>query len=643
MRISVLALGAALISQPSHVLAAEEAEAPDKLPILVTASRSEEPLAIDRYAGSASVLSADDLTTRQARNLADVLRDVPGVAVSEVAGQTQLRLRGSEGNHVLVLIDGIEVSDPFAGEFDIGALQAEIGARVEVLRGPQSALYGSDAIGGVVAYQSAPACGGSPLSGYAEGGSFATFNAAVHAGLCGDGHELALGATLVSTDGSPNARRQSFGGGTRDIGRDSLTFSARGSTELAPDLTLRAVGRYVSTEGDFNDQDFNPASPTLGLVVDSPGVRFTNDAFYALAGLNFAASPDWTHDLSAQIADVTRDSFAGEQRTFGSKGQRLKASYVTSLNLAGPVFAHRLTFAADWERESFRNTDPFGFAFTGRRSTRNVGLVGEYALAGAGFDLSAAIRRDFNDRFADATTVRIAGGVDAGPTTRMRASYGSGIKNPGFYELYGFVDGRFIGNEDLKPEKSTGWEVGIDHSLAGGAAKISATWFESDLEDEIFTAFPPPDFIATPANRQTRSTRKGLELSAQAKIGPQLSLEAAYTWLDAREDGVDEVRRPANIASAVLTWTAPDDAASASLIVRHNGAADDFAFTDPSFVPLVVRLDDYTLVNFNARIRLSGKAELFARAENLLDERYEPVFSFVAPGRSVVAGMSIAL
>ena len=636
MRISVLALGAALISQSSLILAADEADTAEKGPILVTASRADEPLEIDRYAGSASVLSTDDLAARQTRNFADVLRDVPGVAVSEVAGQTQLRMRGSEGNHVLVLIDGIEVSDPFAGEFDIGALQAEIGARVEVLRGPQSALYGSDAIGGVVAYQSASACEGAPLSAYAEGGSFATFNAAAHAGLCGDGHELALGATFVSTDGSPNAR-----GGTRDIGRDSLTLTAKGLAELAPDLVVRTVARYVSTEGDFNDQDFNPASPTLGMVVDSPGVRFTNDAFYALAGLNFVASPDWTHDLSAQLADVTRDSFADDQRTFGSKGQRLKASYVTSLNLAGPVFAHRLTFAADWERESFRNTDPFGFAFTGRRNTRNIGLVGEYALAGEDFDLSAAMRRDFNDRFADATTLRVAGGIDAGPATRLRASYGSGIKNPGFYELYGFVDGRFIGNEDLKPEKSTGWEVGIDHNLADGVAKISATWFESDLDDEIFTTFLPPDFLATPANRQTKSTRKGLELSAQAKIGPQLSIDAAYTWLDAREDGADEVRRPANIASAVLTWTAPGDAASANLIVRHNGAADDFAFTDPSFVPLIVRLDAYTLVNFNARIRLTDRIELFGRIENLLGEHYEPVFSFVAPGRSAIAGISI--
>lgn len=636
MRISAFVLGAALAGQSSLILAAEETETSDKGPILVTASRSDEPQPAGRYAGSASILSAEDLAARQTRNLADALRDVPGVAVSEVAGQTQLRLRGSEGNHVLVLIDGIEVSDPFAGEFDIGTLQAEIGARVEVLRGPQSALYGSDAIGGVVAYQSASACDGVPLSAYAEGGTFATFNASAHAGLCADRQELALGATFVSTDGAPNAR-----GGVRDIGRDSLTLSARGSADIAPDLTLRAAGRHVSTRGQFNDQDFNPASPTLGLVVDSPGVRFTNDAFFALAGLNFVASPDWTHDLSAQIADTTRDSFAGEQRTFGSKGQRLKASYATSLALAGPVFAHRLTFAADWEREAFRNTDPFGFAFTGKRSTRNIGLVGEYALAGEGFDLSATLRHDFNDRFDDATTLRIAGGVDAGGATRLRASYASGIKNPGFYELYGFVDGRFIGNENLKPEKSTGWEAGIDQSLADGAVKLSATWFESDLDDEIFTTFLPPDFLATPANRTTRSTRKGLELSAQAKIGPQFVLDAAYTWLDAKEDGVEEVRRPANIASAVLTWSAPGDAASASLIVRHNGASDDFAFTDPSFVPLVVRLDDYTLVNLNARVRLSGRFEVFGRIENLLDEHYEPVFSFVGQGRSVIAGIRI--
>ena len=127
---------------------------PKRGDIIVSGSRSDNDPYPEEYTGSATIIETNELRQRQVRDVADVLRDVPGVAVASVAGQTQLRLRGSEANHVLVLVDGIEVSTPFAGEFDVGTLQAEIGSRIEVLRGPQSALYGSDAIGGVVAYDS---------------------------------------------------------------------------------------------------------------------------------------------------------------------------------------------------------------------------------------------------------------------------------------------------------------------------------------------------------------------------------------------------------------------------------------------------------------------------------------------------------
>ena len=423
-----------------------------------------------------------------------------------------------------------------------------------------------------------------------------------------------------------------------------MTLSAKGEVGLSPSLTLRAVGRYVFTEGDFNNQDFDPSSLTLGFAVDSPGVKYENEAIYALVGLRAEALDGrWTHDLSGQFADISRDTFNNGVRDSGNEGQRLKASYASTLKLAGPVFAHHITIAADWERERYRNTDPSGFAFTGSRNARNIGLVGEYRLSADRFDLSAALRHDINNRFADETTFRVSGGVNAGSGTRLRASYGSGIKNPGFYQLYGFVDGRFIGNEDLKPEKSTGWEIGVDQRIANGVLVLAATWFDSELEDEIFTTFPAPDFIATPANRDADSTREGLELSAKAKIGPQVTLDAAYTWLDSEENGVEEVRRPGNIASAVLTWAAPGDRASASLIVRHNGATDDVAFTDPSFIPVTVRLDDYTLVNFNARFQLNDRVEIFGRAENLFDETYEQVFSFVNQGRSVIGGVRVSL
>ena len=581
------------------------------------------------FNGSVSFLNADALEQRQVRNIEDALRDVPGVAVSSVAGQTQIRLRGSEANHVLVLVDGIEVSDPFAGEFDIGTLQAEIGSRVEVLRGPQSALYGSDAIGGVVAYESGDFDG---FAARLEGGTNDTINGAARVGEIGDGWRGSLSATIVSTDGEPNAR-----GGTRDIGRDSYTVAGKGAVELTEAFELRAVARYVRTDGDFNDSDFDTTAPTFGLIIDSPETRFENEVIYALVGARLNTLNDgWTHDLSAQLADINRDTFNAFGRSSGSEGDRLKVSYVSALSLD----EHALTFAADWERERFRNDDPFGFASAERQEIENIGLVGEYRYDGGDFDFSAALRHDINDRFADETTFRVGASYRVTDSTRVRASIGSGIKNPGFFELFGFFDGQFIGNEDLQPEKSTSWEIGLDQDFADGNARVSVTYFESELDNEIFTTFPAPTFIATPANRETVSTQRGVELSLSASLGSGFSLNAAYAYLDAEEDGVTEVRRPESIASAALNWEHPRDLASANLVIRHNGEAEDLAFTDPSFIPVRETLDDYTLVNLAGRVKLTEEIEAFGRIENLLDERYEQVFSFVSPGRTAVIGLA---
>lgn len=597
--------------------------------ILVSASRAASVLR-ENFTGSALIVTAEQLDNRQTRDIADILRDVPGVAVAGVAGQTQIRLRGSEANHVLVLVDGIEVSDPFAGEFDIGTLQADIGARLEVLRGPQSALYGPNAIGGVIAYYSASGRGRPGFGARIEGGTQGTVNGALRYGAYGDSWDAALSAVVVSTDGQPNARN-----GTRDIGRDSYTLSGKGSVNVSDTLTLRAAARLIRTGGQTNDSDFNRTSPTFGFTVDSPGVTFTNEALYALVGARLdALEGRWTHDLSAQIAAVDRQTDSPFGLTSASEGDRFKASYVSALRLDD----HTLTVATDYEVEGFRNATPGGFVFDDRREIEQVGLVGEYRYAGEAFDFSAALRHDINDLFADATTFRVGAGYRVTDTTRLRAAGGSGVKNPGFFELYGFVDGRFIGNAALRPEKSTGWEVGLDQQI-GDNANVAFTYFDSELEGEIFTTFPPPNFIATPANRTTDSKQRGVEVSLNARLADQWSLDAAYSYLDAEENGVEEVRRPRHIASAALTWEAPNEAASATLAVRHNGQTPDVAFTDPSFVPVRVTLDDYTLVNFSARVKLTEQLNAFARVENLLGEEYEQVFSFVSPGRSAVVGV----
>lgn len=596
--------------------------------IVVSAHREADHLYPENYTGSVTVLTETQLEQRQIRNIEDALRDVPSVAVSSVAGQTQIRLRGTEANHVLVLVDGIEVSDPGSGEYDIGTLQAEIGSRLEVLRGPQSALYGNDAIAGVIAYESAS---GSNLKGFdvfLEGGTDNTINGSARYGVAGKGWDAALSATVVSTNGEPNARPIA-GNGVRDIGRDSYTISGKGSVEVAPDFTLRAVGRYVLTEGQFNDQDFTFGSPTNGLVIDSFGNTFENEAISGLVGANLVtAGGNWTHDLTAQLTDASRQTTAPAGFPSSTQSDRFKASYISSYAFGDS--GHSVTFAADYELEGFNNV----LTFDDRNEAENVGFVGEYRYAGDRFDVSAAIRHDVNDLFEDATTFRMGAGVNLTETTRLRAAVGTGVKNPTLNELFGFFDGAFVGNPNLEPEESTSWEIGFDQSFADGAVTVSATYFNAELENEIFSVFDSATFVSSPANRMTQNEQQGVELALSAYLGGGFTFDGAYSYLGAQEDGVEEIRRPDHLGSAVLNWSDPKGKTSVNLAVRYTGEAIDTNFATFTNDPL----EAYTLVNLNARYQLSEGLNVFGRIENLLDEEYEPIFSFVAPGINAVFG-----
>ncbi len=608
--------------------------------IVVTGTRSGTPIRVDQSGSSITVLDAEALDQRQTRSVSDILRDVPGIAVSRVAGQTQVRLRGSEANQTLVLIDGIEVSDPFAGEFDFGTLVADDRARIEVLRGQQSAIYGSDAIGGVIQYITPTGSEAPGVSARVEGGSFGTVNGAARfAGVAGN-VDYALSGTLNTTDGTPNAR-----GGRRDLSNDTGAVSLKSTWAPAADARITAVGRYSRSEQQFNVSENDSASPVFGYIVDTPGSHLVNEAAYGLVrGALDLLDGRWTNAATAQIADTTRDNYSAAGRYYGEKGRRLKGSYESSLRLDQGQVRHQLTFALDVERESFRNTDPSGFAFTGQRHTDNVGLVGQYDLTvseHAAF--GASVRRDDNTRFADSTTYRVLGSYRFDSGTRVRAAAGSGVKNPGYYELYGYFDGRFNGNPNLKPEKSEGWEAGVEQSGLDGGITAGATYFNSKLKDEIFTTYPAPTYVATPANSTARSRQRGVEVYANARLGTAWRIDAAYTYLHAREAGRAEVRRPGHIASAAVTWRAPRDRGGVTFVARYNGSTDDVAYTDPSYIPVRVRLRDYMLLNLNGDLALNKRLSLFGRVENLADEHYEDVFSFTNSGRAGYVGLRVRL
>ena len=634
---SLLALVVATpaLAQSNPTVATRDAEGNE---IVVTASRSGDGVALRDVPASITLLDNAVLEQRQTRIVSDVLRDVPGVAVNRtgaIGGLTQVRIRGSEGNHVLVLIDGIKASDPYYGEYDFGTLIADEGAKIEVLRGQQSALYGSDAIGGVIQYITLTGRELPGLSVRAEGGSFGTATGSARFAGFTDTIDYTVSASGYRTDGTASAP-----GGSRDVGSTSIGASAKVSWTPSETFKLTGVGRYSYTDADTNNSGRVAGNPYF-VTVDSPGYGFRNEAFYGLARAELLlADGRWSNALTGQFADTTRKGHAPFGRDYGDEGTRYKGSFESSFRFDTGRLVSRLTGAVDYEREEFRNTTPGGFAFDGRRATENWGFVGQYegTLADA-LTIGASVRRDENDRFDDVTTYRLQAGYRLPFGLRARGAYGTGVKNPGYYELFGYSDGRYIGNPNLRPEKSKGWEAGLDQEIAGGKGMIGATYFESRLEDEIYTTYPAPAFIATPANRTTLSRQRGVEVSATARPIPQLRFDLAYTYLHARENGRVEVRRPKHVASANATVFSTDQRFSGTLTVRYNGRQDDVAYTVPSYRSVRLSLQEYVLVNLNAEYRLSDQLSLFGRVENLFAEEYQEVFGYVTPGRGAYGGV----
>lgn len=626
-----LIIGAALSALLCAHPAAAQVDTLDE--VIVTATRAPQGIEASRIAGSATLITPADFEDRQVRAISDTLRDVPGVSVGRTGGPgafTQIRIRGAEANHTLVLIDGVEVGNPFAGEFDFGTLIADDAGRIEVLRGQQSALYGSDAIGGVVHYITPTGRELSGLRASVEGGSNDTLNGAVrYAGVSGD-FDYALNAGFQTTEGYVVAP-----GGSEDVGATQRTVSAKLGYRLSDALTLKAVLRQNNTSADQVNEVF---FPVYG-VLDGPGYVAEAATTYALIGADHVSLDGaWTNSLSLQGMSADRDLYTAFARSGGDKASRLKASYVSAYHLQSGDLDHAFTVAVDAERESFQNTaapDPFG-PDTTRRHVENLGLVGQYRLdiakrAGVG----ASVRQDSNSDFDDATTWRLDGYYRLSDTVRLRGAAGTGIKNPGQTELFGYnaASFPFVGNPDLKPETSKGWEAGVDFILLDGKATAGATYFDSELTDEIYT-----DFSVSPStarNRTTDSLQKGVELFASATLTDAWRIDAAYTYLDATNAGVEVIRRAPNSGSVNLAWREPAGRFGAGITARYVGDATDTDFGTGA----TVTLPSFTLVNLTGFWNVTEKAQVFGRIENLLDEDYQEVVNYQTSGVTAYLGV----
>ncbi|MBO9499452.1 MAG: TonB-dependent receptor [Novosphingobium sp.] len=636
---------------------AADAAAADDDGIMVSASRSGDEQRLDQIGSSATVIDDQQVEDRETRYVSDVLRDVPGVAVNRaIGGLTQVRIRGGEGNHVLVLIDGIKASDPYQGEFDFATLTADDAARVEVLRGQQSALYGSDAIAGVIDYITLSGREAPGIRMRAEGGSFGSYNASARVAGASDRFDYAFSGNYVHTDGYPVAP-----GGSEDVG--STNRGASGKVNFAPTETFRlsAVLRYTWTRGDSLDQDVTADSPVLRgrqivTAIDTPGSYFTNQALYGLVKAELSSfGGRMSTSLSGQFADTARDAYTGFGYSYGDRGTRYLGSLVDTLRFGSERVKHTVTVAADFESERFRAMAPA--PDTATHTLDRLGLVAEYnLLVDERLSLGASVRHDDNDYFKNSTTWHVDGSYLFPSGTRPHAAAGTGVKNPVSSELFGYYTGEYIGNPNLEPEESRGWEAGIDQSFAGGRVTLGATYFQSRLHNEIYVDYLPPDYLGTSLNRTTVTKMHGIEVSGRAAFG-DVSVDAAYTRLKAPQsrnvlsdpedpDSFDTevvvtqaVRRPKDTASFNLTYTPSGLPVSGTLTVRYNGEMKDVVYVAGYAGSLIADIPAYTLVNLSLRYRITDALELYARAENLFDERYQEVFTFKAPGRAIYGGV----
>ncbi|HEX8225729.1 MAG TPA: TonB-dependent receptor [Allosphingosinicella sp.] len=605
--------------------------------IVVTASL--EPVRAEASPASVTVFDERRIEALGAPLVSDLARLAPGVSVAVSGAQgslTQIRIRGAEANHSLLFVDGIAFNDPASGnEARFETIAADGLSRIEIVRGPQSALWGSEALGGVIAVEGADPLSGTRLSASGEYGS-RDFSRG-HVGLVAGREDAGVAAsvTRLRSDGI-----DIFGGGDGD--RDGFgNLAARLKAAIRPgrDGEAGIVGHYIRASSEF---DGTPA-PLFRRADTLDSSRAEIGAVRAWTRLGLSADAPWSLELDGQYlhsSNRNRNGSAPLNRTLADR-LRIGGKLVRRFSAGGA--RHVLIAAAEREEESFAALDQAVFSAPDQRRSRGrIAYVGEWrAQWGSALSTDLVVRRDDFNRFADSTNVRAA--VVGRPIERLRlhAAYGEGIAQPTFFDLYGFDPTSFIGNPALTPERSRGVEAGI--AWEGRRLGLGATAFSNRLSGEIvedFSVFP-----FTVRNAAGKSRRRGVELSAEARPVAGLRVSANYTWLDARErrvgagPGKAEPRRPRHSANLAADWAAGRLVAGASLAYVGKRGDSDF---DP-FPAVPVTLGDYVLANVRVAYRLSDEIELFGRVENAADSDYREVFGYNSQGRSVHAGLRVRL
>lgn len=599
--------------------------------IIVTAGR--EPVSATLAGASVSLIDQKQISALGLSAITDVLRLSPGASISSngpLGAQVQIRLRGAEANHSLLVVDGMEINDPSTGgEGRFETMLSDSIARVEIIRGPQSALWGPEAIGGVVSISTLPVQG-NRLKASGEYGAHNHQRIAAYASRGGQAGGFSLDANLLKNNGIDIS-------GT---GGDADGFNHKevgGKTIWEKDnIELGATARFIRSQNQFDDYDYITSKVKDGNLA-------TMHRWLGLRGFgNLKLLDDrWVHRFEASLFDSA--SINTKDNSFESRndGRRTHFGYQNSFTLETGDFSNRLTTAFEAEKFGFHADDSSSGGLTRQNAARKRNsLIAEFRSEYAQQAMIAlSVRHDRNNVFANATTWRAASSWAFENGFSLHASYGEGIADPSFTELFGYFPGQFRGNPNLMPERARGYELGAGYRQGGLRAELS--WYQNSLTREIVGTYDYATGIASVGNANGKSRRKGLEASLNWSPLEALAVDANYSWNQASEQtvagqtAVREVRRPKHSANISASLTLDQVTVGGSWAWVGKRIDNDFS----TWPATKVVMPDYSLVSLSARYRLTDQVEVTARVENALNTHYQDVIGYNTLGRTAYMGL----
>lgn len=650
----VLVLMAAMVGAGAAPVMAEQPQPPQEMDdLVVTATRLPTPRR--QVASSVTVITAEDIQRRQFRSVSDALRSVPGVHVVRSGGpgqQTSVFMRGANSNHTLVLIDGIEVSDPSspAGAVDFSSLLLDNIERIEVVRGPQSTLYGSDAIGGVIHITTRRGEGDLHGAGKLEGGSDNTFNQQASAAGSTDRTNYSFSFTRIDTDAdSVTPSRLRNGASAEDDNHENLTASARIGMKLSETLEFNFFGRYIDSETDLD-----PELESGGFGTTEDRDAELDQTEYLLRGEARASLLGglWDATFSTSYTDYDRKNrndrqSATETRTRTDfEGDKLKFELKNDLYVHDE---HILTLGLETEKEEMDSGgfSDFGGFIVGEKTgadTRNSAVyVQDQFSYGDSLFGTLGFRYDDPDDYGSEVTYRVAPVYIHGETgTRIKASVGTGFKAPTLFQTEGFTPNNFgsfyRGNPDLDSEKSFGWEIGIEQALWNDRLNLGVTWFKSDIDDLMQVVFD--EFFNSTYENIDEADIYGVEAFIHTTPFKPLTVRLDYTYTDAEENDTGDrlLRRPKHKLDVDMAYR-PVPKMSISLAVN---LVSDYADISRE-TGRTVNGDDYATLDITAEYNINPRWRVFGRVENATDEHYEPADGFQESDRGFFAGAELKI